>query len=184
MLRRGTQGRAPADEGGANVSSTDDAEHLRALIEPALAERGLELFDLVIGGGIVRVVIDRDGGVDLETVTSATRELNRVLDESDPVPGRYTLEVSSPGIERALRTPAHFQRAVNEIIKVRTQPGVEGARRLQGELVEAGPDAVLVAVEGEDAPRRLTYGEIERARTVFDWERATNAKQSSGRGSD
>lgn len=164
------------------MSSTANAEHLRALIEPALAAQGLELFDLLIGGGIVRVVIDREGGVDLETVTAATRELNRVLDESDPVPGRYTLEVSSPGIERALRTPDHFQRAVGEIVKIRTQPEVEGARRLQGELLEAGAEAVLVAIEGEDAPRRLTYGEIERARTVFDWERATNAKQSSGKG--
>ncbi|HUR50019.1 MAG TPA: ribosome maturation factor RimP [Acidimicrobiales bacterium] len=164
------------------MSSTDNTEQLRALIEPALAAQGLELFDLLIGGGIVRVVIDRDGGVDLETVTSATRELNRVLDESDPVPGRYTLEVSSPGIERALRTPEHFQRAVGEIVKIRTQPDVEGPRRLRGELVQAGPDEVLVAVEGDDAPRRLVYGEIERARTVFDWERATSAKQSSGKG--
>lgn len=165
------------------MSSTDNAEHLRALIEPALAAQGLELFDLLVGGGIVRVVIDRDGGVDLETVTSATRELNRVLDESDPVPGRYTLEVSSPGVERALRTPEHFQRAVGEIVKVRTQPHAEGERRLQGELTEAGPDAVLIAVEGQE-PRRLTYGEIERARTVFDWERAMSAKQSSGKGRD
>lgn len=166
------------------MSSTADAEHLRALIEPSLVDQGLELFDLQMGGGVVRVVIDRDGGVDLETVTSATRELNRVLDESDPVPGRYTLEVTSPGIERNLRTPEHFRRAVGEIVKVRTQPEVEGERRVQGELLEAGPDEVVISVEGEDAPRRLTYGEIERARTVFDWDRATSAKQSSGKGSD
>lgn len=166
------------------MSSTENTEHLRALIEPALAAQGLELFDLVIGGGIVRVVIDREGGVDLETVTAATRELNRVLDESDPVPGRYTLEVSSPGIERALRTPEHFRRAVGEIVKIRTQPEVEGPRRLQGELMEAGPEAVLVAAEGDDAPRRLAYNEIERARTVFDWERAMSVKQSSGKGRD
>ena len=165
------------------MSSTADAEHLRALIEPALAAQGLELFDLQVGGGILRVLIDREGGVDLATVTSATHELNRVLDESDPFPGRYTLEVSSPGIERPLRTPEHFQRAVGEIVKVRTHPEAEGERRVQGELVEAGPDAVLIDVAGEDAPRRLTYGEIERARTVFDWERATGAKQSSGKGS-
>ena len=163
------------------MSSTADTEHLRALIEPALAAQELELFDLVVGGGIVRVLIDRPGGVDLETVTAATRELNRVLDESDPVPGRYTLEVSSPGVERPLRTPEHFQRAIGEIVKVRTLPEAEGERRVHGELLEAGPDAVVIAVEGADAPRRLTYGEIERARTVFDWERAT--KQSSGKGS-
>ena len=165
------------------MSSTADAEHLRALIEPSLAAQGLELFDLQIGGGIVRVVIDRDGGVDLETVTSATRELNRMLDESDPVPGRYTLEVTSPGIERNLRTPEHFRRAVGEIVKVRTQPDVEGERRVQGELLEAGAEGVVISVEGDDAPRRLAYGEIERARTVFDWDRATSAKQSSGKGS-
>lgn len=165
------------------MSTTADTEHLRALIEPALARLDLELFDLQMGGGTLRVLVDREGGVDLEAVTSATRELNRVLDDSDPVPGRYTLEVSSPGVERPLRTPEHFQRAVGEIVKVRTQPEADGERRVQGELVEAGPDAVLIDVAGEDAPRRLTYGEIERARTVFDWDRATGTKQSSGKGS-
>lgn len=172
-----------AHEGGASVSSTANAEHLRALIDPALAEMDLELFDLQIGGGIVRVVIDRDGGVDLEQVTAATRELNRILDESDPVPGRYTLEVTSPGIERTLRTPEHFRRAVGEIVKVRTQPHVEGERRVQGELLEAGSDEVVIAADGEESPRRLTYEDIERARTVFDWDKATAAKQSSGKGS-
>ena len=90
------------------MSSTANAEHLRARVEPALADQGLELFDLQVASGTVRVVVDREGGVDLETVTEATRQLNRVLDASDPLPGRYTLEVSSPGVERSLRTPAHF----------------------------------------------------------------------------
>ncbi|MBW3536391.1 MAG: ribosome maturation factor RimP [Actinobacteria bacterium] len=163
------------------MSSTANAEPLRALIAPALADMDLELFDLHVGGGIVRVVIDQEGGVDLEQVTAATRELNRILDESDPVPGRYTLEVTSPGIERTLRTPEHFGRAVGEIVKVRTQPHVEGERRIQGELLEAGPDGVVIAADGEESPRRLAYGDIERARTVFDWDRATAAKESSGK---
>lgn len=165
------------------MASTASPEHVRALIEPSLAGQGLELFDLQIGGGVVRVVIDREGGVDLQTVTSATHELNRVLDESDPLPGRYTLEVTSPGIERTLRTPEHFKRAVGEIVKIRMQPDFGGERRAEGELLEADTDSVVIAVEGDDEPRRLGYADIERARTVFDWDRATGAKQSSGKGS-
>ena len=71
-------------------------------------------------------------------------------------------------------------------MKVRTQPDVDGDRRVQGELLEAGPDGVVVAVEGHDEPRRLAYADIERARTVFDWDKATGAKQTkqtSGKGS-
>ncbi len=161
----------------------DPETRVRDLVEPVLAAEGVELVDVQLAGGSLQVFVDRPGGLDLEAISVLSRRISDALDESDPVPGRYTLEVSSPGVERPLRTPEHFQRAVGEIVKVRTQPEAEGERRVQGELMEAGPDAVLIDVAGEDAPRRLTYGEIERARTVFDWERATGAKQSSGKGS-
>lgn len=158
------------------MSNTANAEYLRALVETALAERDLELFDLQMGGGTVRVLVDREGGVDLEEITAATQALNRILDESDPMPGRYTLEVSSPGIERQLRTPTHFRRAIGEIVRVRTRAEVEGDRRIEGELAAATDDYIEVAVkaarsEGAEV-RRVPYDDIERARTVFDWDKA------------
>ena len=77
--------------------------------------------------------------------------------------GRYTLEVSSPGIERPLRTPSHFRRAVGTQVSLRTMPGVEGERRLTGRLDGADDDSI------ELAGRRIPYAAIERARTVFEW---------------
>lgn len=155
------------------MSSTANAEYLHALVESALAERDLELFDIQMGGGTVRVLIDREGGVDLEEVTAATQALNRVLDESDPLPGRYTLEVSSPGIERPLRLPTHFQRAVGEVVRIRTNPDVEGDRRVEGEILSADDQQVEVSLKGDGGQTRsVAYADIERARTVFDWDKA------------
>ena len=146
-------------------------ERVRDLIEPLVSERDLELVDVEHGGGTLRVTVDREGGVDIDTLSTVTRDVSRVLDERDPVPGRYTLEVSSPGLERTLRTPTHFRRAVGEKIKVKTVPGTEGERRIAGVLASADDDGVVVTVDGDDGPteRALTYGEIDRARTMFDW---------------
>ena len=80
-------------------------ERVHPLVAPILADLGLELYDLEHAGGILKVVIDRDGGVDLEEIALATRLISRELDHSDPIPGRYTLEVGSPGLERPLRRP-------------------------------------------------------------------------------
>ena len=136
---------------------------MRALVEPAVSPLGLELVDVEHVGATLRVSIDRPGGVDLDTISAASEAVSAVLDHADPVPGRYTLEVSSPGVERPLRTPEHFRRAVGTPVSVRTQPGVEGERRVEGVLSQADDEGVVVV------GRRLAYGEIERARTVFEW---------------
>ena len=117
--------------------------------------------------GVVRVTIDRDGGVDLDALAAANKAVSVELDRLDPMPGRYTLEVSSPGVERRLRTPAHFARAVGETVTVRTQPGTTEVRRLQGVLAAADDDGFVL--ETGDGPVRIAYGQIERARTVFEW---------------
>ncbi len=83
-------------------------------------------------GGVLAVTVDRAGGVDLDALTTANRAVSRALDELDPIPGRYSLEVSSPGLERPLRTPAHFARAIGETITVKTRPQVPGERRRRG----------------------------------------------------
>ena len=143
------------------------SERVRELVEPVVAQVGLEVYDVEHTGGAVRVLVDRDGGVDLDTLSELTRRVSRLLDEADPVPGRYTLEVSSPGLERPLRTPAHFSRAVGSDVTVKTVPGTEGDRRVRGTLVDAGDDGFTVRAEGGE--RRLRYDEVERARTVFEW---------------
>ena len=141
----------------------DVTERVRDLVEPVLSAADLELVDVELKGTTLQVFVDREGGVDLEVVAEASEKVSSVLDEHDPVPGRYTLEVSSPGVERPLRTPAHFRRFVGTTVAVRTHPHVEGERRIEGVLAAADDDGVVV---GE---RRLSYGDIERARTVFTW---------------
>ena len=139
------------------------SDRVRALVEPALSAHGLEVLDVDHQGGLLRVTIDRPGGVDLDALSAATQVVSGALDREDPVPGRYTLEVSSPGVERPLRTPEHFRRHVGSLVSVRTVAGVEGDRRVQGVLESA--DDIGVVVGG----RPLAYGDIDRARTVFEW---------------
>jgi ribosome maturation factor RimP len=142
-------------------------ERVRAIVEPLLSERDLELFDVEQSGSVLRITVDRPGGVGLDDLGETTRSISRALDEHDPMPGRYTLEVSSPGLERSLRLPAHFARAVGEKVAVRTHPGVE-PRRVTGVLVASDDDGI--DLQGEDGSElRLGYADIERARTVFDW---------------
>ena len=89
-------------------------------LQPVVRAVGLELVDVELRSGVLLVTVDRDGGVDLGALTDANRVVSSVLDELDPVPGRYTLEVSSPGVERTLRRSAHFVRAVGETVTVKT----------------------------------------------------------------
>lgn len=141
----------------------DPAARVRELVEPVLAADGFELVDARFSSGALQIFVDRPGGIDLDAVAAVSTTVSQLLDEHDPVPGRYTLEVSSPGVERPLRRPEHFARFVGTTVNVKTRPDVAGERRVQGLLEAADDEGVVVA------GRRLAYGEIERARTVFEW---------------
>jgi len=145
-------------------------QDLFAELQPVVVAVGLELVDVELKAGVLQVTVDREGGVDLEALTDANRAVSTVLDELDPIPGRYSLEVSSPGVERRLRTSVHFQRAVGEQVSVRTVAGGKGERRVTGRLTSADTEGFVL--EGDELPggeRRLAYDEVERARTVFAW---------------
>lgn len=149
----------------------DVQERVRAVIEPLLAPRGIEVVDVqVVGSGrsrVLRLSVDRDGGVDLATITEASELVSPALDADDPVAGPYTLEVSSPGVERPLHTPAHFRRVVGEKVTAKTHEEIGGERRHEGTLVEVGDDGIVLDVDGERRP--LRFDQIARARTVFEW---------------
>ena len=129
------------------------SDRVRDLVAPICTDLGLELYDVEHAAGKVRVTVDKPGGVDLEALSVATRLISRELDERDPVPGRYQLEVSSPGLERPLRTPAHYQRAVGQPVSIRLLPGHGEERRIAGVVVEADDAAVTVEPEGGSGPR-------------------------------
>jgi ribosome maturation factor RimP len=117
---------------------------------------------------VLRVTVDRDGGVDLDTISETSERISRRLDLEGFSPDRtYSLEVSSPGLERPLREPRHFQRCVGQMVKVRTAAPVSGRRVLEGALVSADAEAIVIASEGGEL--RVPYADVASARTVFEW---------------
>jgi ribosome maturation factor RimP len=141
-----------------------DAE---ALVRPVIEGAGFELVDVTFGREsgrrILRVTVDGDGGVDLDTLSELSEKVSRRLDLDGFGPGPYALELSTPGIERPLRRPQDFRRAVGQRVRVKTDEGV-----LEGELRAAEEDAIrIAAVEGE---HRVPLGEVASARTVVDWD--------------
>jgi ribosome maturation factor RimP len=151
------------------------AERVRDLVLPLLTDRDLDLYDIEVAGPVLKVVVDRAQGLDLEVLSDATRAVSRALDEADPIAGAYTLEVTSPGLERTLRTPDHFARAVGETVKVKLVAGVGDERRVAGVLAGTDDDGITVrtgaagAADSAPVERRVAYADIERARTVFEW---------------
>jgi ribosome maturation factor RimP len=150
------------------------ADAIRALVEPPLASSGLELWDVEVSRDTVRVLVDRPGGVDLEALaTLAGKVVSPLLDEHpDLTPeGHFSLEVSSPGVERTLRRPEHFARYIGSEVAVKTSVVVEGSRRWQGVLVSADDEGIAVAphdgADGRTVPIR--HAEVDRVRTVLVW---------------
>lgn len=143
-------------------------DRVRALITPVIDAHDADLYDLQFEGGILRILLDRDGGIDIDTIGRVSREVSHLLDDADPIPGSFTLEVSSPGLERRLRIPAHFEGAVGETVNVKTVPGVDGPRRFKA-VVRDADDTGVTFDDPEQGERRLEHDQIERARTVFDW---------------
>jgi ribosome maturation factor RimP len=149
---------------------TERTTDLAGALSPVLEARGLDLVDVEVHGAQLTVFVDREGGVGLDELGEATRDVSAALDELDPIPGRYTLSVSSPGLERRLRTPAHFARAVGETVTLRVGAGTAEVRRVKGTLIAADETGCTLA--GPDVPggeERVAFGDIERARTVFEW---------------
>ena len=154
------------------------------LAEPVCSGSGYELVHLAYlrerHGLVVRVFIDRIdeqgaaiGFADCERVS---RELSALFDVEDPIPHAYRLEVSSPGVDRPLRTPEHFRRHVGEVARIAMEPGAAadhgGRRNFQGRLVavEGDEEDARVAIEVDGVTHRLIVADIAAARLVPDWD--------------
>jgi ribosome maturation factor RimP len=155
-------------------------DRVSALILPIVTDLGLELYDVEYQGGILRVVVDTPtggpAGVNMESIALITRLISREFDHSDPVPGHYTLEVTSPGLERSLRVPRHFIREVGKVVAIRLTAAVNGVRRAQGVLLSADENNIVVRLNDKSSTKTtevtemtIGYDLIDRARTVFEW---------------
>ena len=141
-------------------------ERLIALIEPLVGGLGYELVDLEHtsgrGSAVVRLFIDCPEGVGLADCERVSREVAALLDVEDPIPTAYTLEVSSPGFDRVLRTPAHFARFVGSRVAVELTAPREGRRRYTGTLLSADDSGIALEVDGQRVT--MTFVEIDKAR--------------------
>ena len=149
------------------MSRPVDKERLIELLEPPIGALGFELVDLEAhtgGRGLLRVYIDRDPEVTLSDCELVSGQLSAFLDVEDPLPGSYVLEVSSPGLDRKLRTLAHFRRFAGQEVKIQLKRARDGRRRLRGRLLGVEDNEVVVEVDGN--LWRVGISEIATARLV------------------
>jgi ribosome maturation factor RimP len=138
-------------------------ERLIALIEPVVADLGFELVELELAPGVVRLFIDHSDGVRVENCERVSREVSALLDVEDPIPTAYRLEVSSPGLDRVLRTRAHFERFVGERVWIELKvPRAQGRRRYTGRLAAVDDEGIRLVVD--EQPVSMAFGEIGKAK--------------------
>src|SRR6266403_3004178 len=141
-------------------------ERLIALIEPVLVRLGYELVELEYAAGrsqaVVRIFIDKPDGITVEDCERVSREVAALLDVDDPIPTAYTLEVSSPGFDRVLRTAAHFGRFVGSRVFIELKVPREGRRRYTGTLLSV--DDAGIALEVDRQKVSVAFAEIGKAR--------------------
>jgi len=146
----------------------DDVSKILNLL---LMEEGLELFDIQYRregrGKILRIFIDKQGGVTIGDCTKISRELSTLLDVHDIVPGPYTLEVSSPGLDRPLKKPGDFERFKGKMVKIRTDRDIQERRVFVGRLLDFMNGIASVEVDGRTY--LIPYSEIEKANLQLDF---------------
>ncbi len=142
-----------------------DIEKIEALVAQVAQEEMLEVFDLAVAREgprtVVRVFLDREGGISLGECESFSRKMSAVLDVSDPMPGPYVLEVSSPGLNRRLVKPAHFAAVAGRRVRVSLIEPVEGSRNYAGMLLRADEEGIELDRDGRTF--RFPYGAVRKA---------------------
>lgn len=145
-------------------------DQLGKLLGPVVANLGYELWEIEYaprtGGGLLRLYIDSPNGISVDDCEKVSRAVSAVLDESDPIPNEYTLEVSSPGLDRVLRTQAHFERFAGERVKVEMIQQIKGRKRFQGRLQKVGESEITLDTDGGEV--LLPIDDIHRARLIPD----------------
>ncbi len=157
-------------------------ERLTALLEPVVADLGYELVLLEFSpnksSAMLRLFIDSADGITLDDCAKVSREVAATLDVEDPIRQSYQLEVSSPGMDRPLVKPAHFQRFRGELARIETLAPMAGnRRRFRGTLLEANEREVTLQMP--EGPVTLAYADIEKARLVPIFENTNSDKASS-----
>ena len=151
------------------MAESETARAVRSVAQRVTEDRGFELVDVEIkkgkGGQLVRLFVDKEGGIGLAELESVSHEVSAVLDAEDPIQGHYTLEVSSPGLDRPLKDEKDFRRFIGKLARISSYEPVEGRRHWTGRLTEVEGGAVTVRLEKEkDALARIPLAKIASAR--------------------
>jgi len=149
----------------------DVAEQIWGLVGPYVAAEGIELDDVeVLGGGkLLRVVIEGDEPIGVDRIADLSRGIARLIEQDDPFPGAYTLEVTSPGLERKLRRPEQYKKAVGSDVHIKTFKKIADEKHHRGQLTAVDDDEIVVSIDGDE--RRIEMTDVASARTVFVWEK-------------
>lgn len=138
------------------------------LLEPTVASVGFELADLEVnlgyGRGLIRLFIDSETGVTVDDCERVSRQVSSVLDVAEPVSGEYRLEVSSPGLDRRLVKPAHFDRFAGAQVRVKLRRLVDGRRQIQGTLIARHGNVIEMSSDGD--VQRIALADVEMVRLV------------------
>jgi ribosome maturation factor RimP len=150
---------------------------VRRLLDPLCAARGLSVYDVEHVGRSLRIAVDREGGIDLDTLAEVNHDLGQLLDEADPIANPYQLEVGSPGLERRLRTAQHWQGAIGQQVKVKLRPApTDQLRRLDGVVESVEGESVSLSQDGNSV--QFPISRVDRANTVFVWEKGDGRARS------
>lgn len=145
------------------------AEKVTQLIEPTVQALDLELWGVEHASqgkySVLRIFIEREAGVTIDDCERVSRQVSAIFDVEEPIAGEYTLEVSSPGMDRLLFTPQQFQRYRGEEVSVRMRTPVDGRRKFKGTLTDVVDDIIHIQVDGSDF--ELPHGDIEKANIVY-----------------
>ena len=140
---------------------------LREEVKKVVEDHGAQFYDEEVvsedGRTLYRVYVTKEGGVDLDLCADISRDLSPMLDVYPPVSGQYNLEVSSPGVERTLKTPEHFEKSVGEKVNLKLSSG----DRVKGTL--KGFEDGEIVLETEHGEERFALNEVRKARTYFEW---------------
>jgi ribosome maturation factor RimP len=141
-------------------------DDLIALLSPAVQGLGLQLWELEYltrsNGGLLRIYIDSPHGVTVDDCANVSHAVSEVLDATDPIPGQYTLEVSSPGLDRLLRSYEHFALYAGEPVRVEMKAAIAGRKRFSGRLLKVEREQITVDVDGK--PVTMPLAGIHKAR--------------------
>ncbi|MEV4396083.1 ribosome maturation factor RimP [Nonomuraea sp. NPDC049607] len=161
------------------MGSASSRDHLMKLLEPVVGAEGLDLEDVTVTQAgkrrLLRVIVDRDGGVSLDDIADVSQAVSTALDEDDVMgQAAYTLEVSSPGVDRPLTEPRHWRRAAKRLVKAEMRDGTV----MEGRILAADESGVDLDVAG--SARRLDYQDLTRGRVQVEFRRIDDTDDVDG----